>query len=823
MPITNAEGLLQALLGATTPEAVRNILEEVGDFANAELDEPFGPFQFCWHAYGDNQSNISSIGLATKPGRSLTERLTNAMDAILEGRAGPNIVPPNSPRDAARQWFGRPVSGPEDGLFNWDYAEHDYDDRIAVVLSDSGEKSAPTVDVLDEGIGLTPERFPGTILSLQARNKIDKWYVIGAFGQGGASTLAFADYVVIVSRHKDNPRVVGFTVIRVLRLSGRYKEDCYAYLCLKDASGAISVPSCQLDDAPLTLYPGRGDKAPKLHKGTLVRHVAYKLPKLEGSLSPSPGNLYTYLHISAFDPLLPFRVIDLRGASVNNQLVTGSRNRLMKLAQEGVPEVTGEDSGSELRHHRSMEFFAPHGTQDLCVGIEYWVVLNYKKGRLKKGSTTEREPPQLRSNSNELYIQRNFPIVGTLNGQNQGELSAQLFRDAKLGMVARHVVVHIDATRADSRVRRELFSTSREGFKDGPVLTSLTSMLEKMVEEDQTLYDIERELTERIAREESETTSAEVKRRVQRLLLAAGLQLKQEGPSNVPGGQETTTTQESRKGRHRKAQPLPTKPFPEVTKFVIVVPKPKMQVRIDDSEMVLVETDADSEFDRRGLVAIRAEPSCLELAGKVPLNGGRVRWRLRPRQTANAGDVGKIIVTLTKPDGTQMADVTEFEVLPALEQKTKKAKGYVPPFKIVPINPDDNPQEWALAWPDLTEGAASDDLAAVAYRPLPVGGGITVYYSTVFAPFHAQVEKFTTESAALAQLFRTNYEVWIAYHAILQENGRSDAREPVDDEVMERLLEADRSRVARMQVEQAKETAQLMHRAMRDQGAPAEA
>ncbi len=482
-----------------------------------------------------------------------------------------------------------------------------------------------------------------------------------------------------------------------------------------------------------------------------MRHVAYKLPKLEGSLSPSPGNLWTYLHVSAFDPLLPFRVIDLRGASVNNQLVQGSRNRLMKLVLEGCAEVTGEDSGSELRHHRPMEFFAPHGTEDLCIGIEYWVVLNYKKGRLKKGSTTEREPPQLRSSSNELYAQRNFPIVGTMNGQNQGELSAQLFRDARLGMVSRHIIVHIDASKADSRVRRELFSTSREGFKDGPVLTSLMGMLEKMIEEDKTLGDVERELTERVAREESETTSEEVKKRVQRLLLAAGLQLKQEGTADVPGGQETTTTQEQGKGgRHRKAQPLPTRPFPEVTKFVIVAPKPKMEVRIGDNETVLVETDADSEFDRRGLVAIRTEPACLELAGKVPLKGGRVRWRLRPRQTAKAGDVGKITVSLTKPDGTQLSDATDFEVLAALEQKTKKAKGYVPPFKIFPINPDDNPQEWGLAWPDLGEGAATEDLTAVAYRPLSVGGGITVYYSTIFSPFHAQVEKFTTEVAALA-------------------------------------------------------------------------
>ena len=100
------------------------------------------------------------------------------MDAILEGRAPANVATlPRSARDAAQQWFGRPVSGPEDGLFNWSYSDHGYDRRISVVLAESGNKSAPTVDVLDDDIGIKPEDFPGTILSLQSGNKITKWYV----------------------------------------------------------------------------------------------------------------------------------------------------------------------------------------------------------------------------------------------------------------------------------------------------------------------------------------------------------------------------------------------------------------------------------------------------------------------------------------------------------------------------------------------------------------------------------------------------------------------------------------------------------------------
>jgi hypothetical protein len=385
-------------------------------------------------------------------------------------------------------------------------------------------------------------------------------------------------------------------------------------------------------------------------------------------------------------------------------------------------------------------------------------------------------------------------------------------------MVARHIVIHIDASRADRRVRRELFATNREGFKDGPVLTSLVRHLEKMLSEDEALKEIERELTEKLAKREAQSTSEDVKRQIVKLLQEAGLKVEAEGPTTEPGpGTEKQPVKKQRKGhRPTKRQPLPTLPFPQVTKFTIVTPKPKMSVHINDSEVVLVETDADSEFDRKGLVAIRSEPDCLELAGKSPLNGGRVRWRLRPRQTAKAGDVGRIVVTITKPDGTQLSDMTDFEVLAALEEPVKKAKGQVPPFEVIPINPTDHPEEWAAAWPHLDEEVSPAELAAVAYKPVSAGAGIVVYYSTIFGPFQEQMEKLKSDSPDLPSFFRMNYEIWIGYHAILQENSRSGMKVNIDEEELNRILEEDRTRVARMQVKQARSTAELMHRSMRE-------
>jgi len=121
MSFENAEDLMRALLAAKSNADVRAMLDAIGDHPSLGLDEPFGPFQFSWHPFGDNPSNISSIGLGTKPGRSLTERITNAIDAVLEDRTPSGVSLPNSARAAAQQWFGRPISGPDDGLFNWDY------------------------------------------------------------------------------------------------------------------------------------------------------------------------------------------------------------------------------------------------------------------------------------------------------------------------------------------------------------------------------------------------------------------------------------------------------------------------------------------------------------------------------------------------------------------------------------------------------------------------------------------------------------------------------------------------------------------------------
>src|SRR5687768_12187592 len=102
--------LLKKLLACTFTDEMRKILQDLGDSDASTLDVPFGKHKLVWRAFGNTPSNISSVGLGTKPGRSLSERITNGIDAVLEGRVVAGVTPPTSPRQAAKQWFGRPFS-----------------------------------------------------------------------------------------------------------------------------------------------------------------------------------------------------------------------------------------------------------------------------------------------------------------------------------------------------------------------------------------------------------------------------------------------------------------------------------------------------------------------------------------------------------------------------------------------------------------------------------------------------------------------------------------------------------------------------------------
>ncbi len=813
MAINTTQELFERLLKATMPDEVRLILTEIGDVSDIGLEKPFGKLNLCWQAYGNTTSNYSTIGLASKPGRSLTERITNAIDAVLEEHSARIAQQESSPQEAVNKWFGRPYSTANSGLFDWKYSQGNFDRKVGVIMSDSGQKEAPTVDVLDFGVGILPDSFPSTILSLQGGNKITRKYLVGAFGQGGASTLAFSDYVLVVSRHSQNPNTVAFTLIKEITLGENYKENCYAYLSLKNSYGVATVPSFELS-SDIKLYDTeenlRGMNL--LKSGTLVRHYAFRLTNIYKALSPTEGNLYHYLHYSLFDPLIPFQIIDLRGKDPRYEIVTGSRNRLMKLASKGeAADSELDDSNTEYKLYKPFAFITPYGATTPCIKIEYWVVFNYER---KKNKKTGAEYKDLRTDSNALYVQRKHPAVLTLNGQNQGELTvSQVSKDLGLDLVSKHLVIHIDATEAPINVKRLLFTTNREMLRDGDVLESIKAELREILKEDTALAALEKLLEEKEISEVTDSTDDEVKKEIVKLLREAGFMPNAEGDTVRKGdGSETDILNSDPPDDPPPPPPSPTPlltlPYPQVTRFEIVSPQDILKVRLNKSGLIVVETDADSRF--RNEVRIKFEPENLEISSYFPLDGGRVRWRVKASQNAKAGDKGRVIVSLTKPNGDQIKDEVGFEITEPIDKPAKEEKGFVPDFAVLPASPGD--ANWAKAWENIAED--SDEVFTVAYVAKKIGDKTIVYYSTVFPAFKETIDKLKISNSTLLKFFETNYKVWIGYHGILQYNGQQN--EFFSDEDQEKQIqkerEKDRVLVAQMQVKQALKSAELMYK-----------
>src|SRR5690349_12469316 len=91
--------IFDLLLKAHTVKAVTDVLEELTE--NIEVD---------WLPVGGFKDNVATINMGTDPAAGLAERITNAIDAIIELEWQKNGKPADleSPRIASEKWFNIP-------------------------------------------------------------------------------------------------------------------------------------------------------------------------------------------------------------------------------------------------------------------------------------------------------------------------------------------------------------------------------------------------------------------------------------------------------------------------------------------------------------------------------------------------------------------------------------------------------------------------------------------------------------------------------------------------------------------------------------------
>lgn len=428
-----------------TPTALYQAIQAANSLSEVEtaIESFEGEYhgKFRWLPVGGRENNSGTISVSADPGRSIIERLTNAIDAVLEAEHLQHDGIPicQSPKEAASAW----LNVPENGLSEMSQRQRqELANRVVIKVLPGEGKESRIVDVRDLGIGLTPEQMPNTILSLNESNKVSKHYLAGAYGQGGSSTFAASKYTLIASRFDKHP-TVGFTIVRYEDLPpDLFKIGQYVYLSLDSSVLQAEIP---VEDFPA---------------GTLVKHFGYDLSNYAGS-KLGPDSVYGLLNQILFDPVMPVwfdnRVHNYR------RVIKGTRNALNGAVDEG----DAERRGPNLSHNVRL-FYTTLGEFGR-IGIEYWVL---------EFTTSNKHP-------SKSYINPSKPIILTLNGQNQAEMSQLLVRkNAELPLLRERIICHVDCNSLTPAAKRALFVSNREDARRGIVYNLIQQEVVKVLKSD---------------------------------------------------------------------------------------------------------------------------------------------------------------------------------------------------------------------------------------------------------------------------------------------------------------------------------------------------
>jgi hypothetical protein len=695
-----------------------------GALAQFETANP----QAAWVPFGGRDNNRGTIEVSADPGRSLVERLTNGIDAILEDEHKKHNGFPDcrTPKEAATTW----LNVPEGGLSEMTPAQRrSIAHRISIKLKAGDGRSSRVVEVRDAGIGLAPAEMPKTILSLNESNKIQKYYLAGAYGQGGASTLATSKYVLIASRRPDSQ--VGFSLAKYQDLPAeQFKTGRYVYLVL---SGSVLVADMSLDDFPV---------------GTLVKHFGYDLTSYPSPLGPN--SVYGLLNQTLFDPVLPVWLddYDIHGY---RRVIKGSRNALNGAIDEGDSEQNGPDLS-----HRVPMFYSSLGEFGR-IGIEYWV--------LERPTSANKKPIA-------AFVNPSKPIVLTLNGQNHAELNQSVVRkDAELTFLTQRLICHLDCNHLTPAAKRALFVSTREDARRGIVYDLIHQEIVRVLRSDDELTRLNNEAREEGTKEKDDTAIQQMRTEVARLLRLQGMDVGVSGISEI-------AVQGEDKGKPTGSPRLPRRPQP------IELHEPPTYIKIvwdDDADIpfypeqrryIRIETDANSNYHNpsnpnASRINIVAPTTGLTFRGSTSLEGGRLRAIFEARLDSPIGATGKIRVELARAGLSSLSDERTFKIIETPPAKPTDRRMTLPPFDIRPVeNPD--AQLWAeLDW--------SDDVNLQASSAEMEAGMLVIYYSKVFPKYAEQLAALEKRDTVMANSFTKRYEIWLVVHSFLLYRDQQDA------------------------------------------------
>lgn len=582
-------------------------------------------------------------------------------------------------------------------------------ESVVLVLHPGEGASKRTVDIIDHGVGINQEQMPRTILSLNAENKLDKFYLAGAFGQGGSATLSNSTYTLIASRSRDTASIIAFTVVKFQPPSG-LKLGSYVYLTLSN-----KVLSTEQVPADFTT--------------THVRHYGYDLDAFKGALGPN--SLYGRAQAILFDPVLPFW-FDNR-VNAYRRTIKGSRTALNGAREDGDPDA-------KLAHSSPL-FYSDLGDYGQ-LGIEYWVL-----------------EPSTKSAPNKAFVNGARPIVLTINGQTHAEWSSLILRkDAELMHLATRMIVHLDCNRLSGDAKRVLFVSNREESRRNAVQSQIAKELLSALAADPRLAELEDQARHAGSKEKDEQAEKEIRREVARMLKIFGISVAEDVGGAASGEGESGTSSGKRPPRSRKP-PVPIEIHDPPT-FVEIVGASPITLYPGQRRYVRIRTDANSKYHTaHELTASKfnflLDGSFLSLAGTSELRDGHMRAIILASPNSAIGATGKFRIDLYRTGLAPLSVDSMVEIVKAPEAKKTGDKVRLPNIDLMAVNAVES-EEWAsLNWPEDVNEVALD------YSYEKSKDTLVIRYSTLFPRFDTAFKSFAAKDPARGESFRRRYEMWL--------------------------------------------------------------
>jgi hypothetical protein len=640
--------------------------------------------RYTWRPVGDNEANYGLINIGSDPGYTLIERVTNAVDAVIEREALRRLgksklkAIPATPREAVELWLGIP--GGRVANLGDPGKRQPIADNVVITLLEGSAKRRPAVMIRDFGVGLSPGLIPTTILSLSGTNKIDKPYLAGAYGQGGSTVLAFSPSgALFASRRQsdllDNGQadVIAVTFARYEELDpSKNKNGRYAYLV---------TPNNTVPHIPAALLP-------EFEPGTCVIHFDLEIEQYASRMTQLTGSLWWLLQNALFDPVLPFWVEETRSSvlgedkTIDRRTIAGNFTRL------------NDDRRDRVEHSDTVDVVLDHAAGQTSAKVNYWVIRSKDDG----GS----------SQPIDAYVDPYRPIAYTYYGQTHGTDERRFTAERlQLPYLAKFLIIQVELDHLVPQARRELLSSTRDRLKRVPFFDYMRERICAALADDDELVRLNDQRKEQLLSRHLDKDRERMRQRFAQLMerLKPGTDAVSSGKGQESGGRPHTGPRS-----RERLEPLPTREEPTFVRIANV--KVPIPVRLDRHALIRLESDAADSYltshIHAKLTMVCQPEGLLAVESRSDFRGGRARLTVHPTEKAKADLEGSITIFLFTPDDKVLSDSAKFRIEAAKDHETQgpKGKSEVKVPEPIPVARDEWPR---FGWDESSVAEVRED------------------------------------------------------------------------------------------------------------------